>query len=362
MHPILTQAERIGVYLAAWLILGLLLTALTVASGQVDIAPSVLFILPLTLVYSFVCLSAWYLCRAFPLSKTPFPRLAFTHLVAAAFAGSFGLLLGTGWRSVINQLPLGSSSASFPEIDVRLLFGIAAVLFLLAVAVHYLIVAFEDSRAVERRVLELKLLAQEAELKALRAQIDPHFLFNSLNSVSALTTRNPSAAREMTLLLADFLRKSLKFGTNQEITLSEELSLATNFLEIEQVRFGSRLRVDLAVDEHAHQCLVPPLLLQPLLENAINHGIAHLVDGGTIQLRAYRNGTRLRLTLENPCDPHRPQSTGTGIGLENIRLRLRSLYDTEARVDLYEDKRVFRVELSLPLHDLPGPHEASTEK
>ncbi len=353
MHPILAHTERILVYLVAWLILGFLFMALTALSGQAEWIGAAMFILPLTIVYAFVCLSAWYLCRAFPLDRTPFSQLILTFIVAAAVASSFEVLVSNGWRWMLGQSGFIGASAILPTISTQLFFGIGVMLFLLGGAAQYLIVAFEDSRAAERRVFELKLLAQEAELKALRSQIDPHFLFNSLNSVSALTTKNPHAARNMTLLLADFFRKSLKFGANESITLEEELSLAASFLEIEKIRFGTRLRVETAVEEAAKICRVPSLLLQPVLENSIAHGIAHLVDGGTIRIQAHRNGSRLNVKVENPCDPDRPKRTGTGVGLENVRMRLRSLYDAEARLDVYEDKRVFRVELSLPIQDAP---------
>ncbi len=355
MHPILAQRERILIYLAGWLILGLLLSALVAMPGEVEWVSTLVFVIPLTVVYAFICLSAWYLCRAFPLERTSLSQMLLVYLVASSLSSSFLVMLGLGVQWILTQVPPVAALGPPAAIDARLFFGIGAVLFLLAVAIHYLIITFEESRSAERRAFEMKLLAQEAELKALRAQIDPHFLFNSLNSISALTTKNPHAARSMTLLLADFLRKSLKFGANESIPLEDELSLASNFLEIEQVRFGSRLRIDTAVDDAAKKCLVPPLLLQPLLENAINHGIAHLVDGGTIRVQAHRNGTRLVVKLENPCDPERPKHTGSGVGLENVRMRLRTLYDTEARLDLYEDKRMFRAEIALPAQEARTP-------
>src|SRR4029079_2516584 len=149
------------------------------------------------------------------------------------------------------------------------------LLYLLAMAVSYLAAAFEVSRDAERRGLELQVLAREAELRALRAQLDPHFLFNSLQSISALTTADPPAARRMCLLLADFLRDTLAVGSQARIPLRSELLLAQRFLEIEQVRFGERLRVDIE-PEQAGDIAVPPLILQPLVENAVRHGIAHV--------------------------------------------------------------------------------------
>jgi LytS/YehU family sensor histidine kinase len=128
----------------------------------------------------------------------------------------------------------------------------------------------------ERKGAELQLLAQESELKALRAQLNPHFLFNSLNSISALTAVDPSRAREMCVLLSDFLRRSLGLGERRLVALREELDLARTYLAIEQIRFGARLKLAWTLDPAAEPALLPTLLLQPLVENAIKHGIAAL--------------------------------------------------------------------------------------
>ena len=348
MHPFFVRRERLVIYLAAWLIIGLLLTALVALPGEVDWLLALVFALPLSLFYAFVCLSAWYLCRAFPFQKTDIQKLLLLYAIAASISSSIWILLAQGWTLLLSQLAIFETARARSVGEARLLFGIGVILYFLSVAVHYLITTFEASREAERRSLELKLHAQEAELKALRAQIDPHFLFNSLNSISALTLQNPEAARRMTLLLSDFLRKSLRFGAREQITLQEELSLIQHFFEIEQVRFGQRLQIRQLVDVPSANCLVPPLLLQPLVENAISHGIAHLIEGGTIFLSAGNRGSRLNIHIENPIDPDRPKSRGNGLGLDNSRKRLRTLYGSEARLETTLTESSFELDLSLP--------------
>ena len=132
-----------------------------------------------------------------------------------------------------------------------------ALVYLLAGAVHYALLAMDASRRAEHRALELQVHAREAELKALRAQIDPHFLFNSLHSISALTGSDPAGARRMALLLGDFLRDSLRVGRHQRIALAEELRLLEQFLEIERVRFGDRLRAAWDIQDDSRSCQVP---------------------------------------------------------------------------------------------------------
>ena len=156
------------------------------------------------------------------------------------------------------------------------------LLFLLALAVHYVLLAFEAAAQAERRQLELQILTRDAELRALRAQIDPHFLFNSLNSISALTTADAAGARRMCLLLGGFPARHAAMSARASGSRSPTSSRwPSGFSRIEQVRFGERLQVERGVEKAPARCLVPPLLLQPLVENAVTHGIARMLDGGT---------------------------------------------------------------------------------
>jgi len=215
--------------------------------------------------------------------------------------------------------------------------------------------AFEEATQAERSALELEVLAREAELRALRAQIDPHFLFNALNSISSLTGSDPAAARAMCLELADFLRESVRLGSAASIPLADELALAEKYLAVERARFGSRLRVEREVSAEAGACGVPPLVLQPLVENAVTHGVANLVGGGVVRIAARRLGKRLHLTVDNPMDPGAAVRPGEGVGLANVRGRLAALYGQEARVEVLQDGGHFRVELVWPAAPASAP-------
>ncbi len=213
----------------------------------------------------------------------------------------------------------------------------------------------EESRAAQARVLETSILARDAELKALKAQINPHFLFNSLNSISALTSKDPAKAQEMCILLADFLRMTLGLGEKTLVPLREELELLQRFLAIERVRFGERLQADAHVEAQAQACLLPPLILQPLVENAIIHGIAGLSAGGTVRLSAECNGGQLHLTIENSVDPDAAPSRKGGLGLANVRQRLETRYGKEASMKVTAEEELFRVTLSLPAEMASAP-------
>jgi two-component system, LytTR family, sensor histidine kinase AlgZ len=348
MHPILARRSRLGLYLGAWTLLGLLLAAALSAPGALEPARAASISIPLTLAYAFVCLSAWYVARSTPLGPTGNVRAIVTAATAAVVSSAAWLAAAGAWLQLFARGDdLAHVNRAFPALR-ALAFGFGVLLYLLSLAVSYLLAAFELSREAERRGLEGEVLAREAELRSLRAQIDPHFLFNSLHSISALTTADPPAARRMCVLLADFLRDSLALGSEPRIPLRRELALAGRFLEIERVRFGGRLRVELSAQE-AEDCLVPPLVLQPIVENAVTHGIAHLVEGGTIRVRASRGTATLTIVADNPCDADRPRGTGTGVGLPNVRARLRALYGDNAHMSAGEAGGLWRVEVSLPI-------------
>ncbi|HEY6390975.1 MAG TPA: histidine kinase [Bryobacteraceae bacterium] len=178
--------------------------------------------------------------------------------------------------------------------------------------------------------------------------MNPHFLFNCLHSISALATVDGVRARDMCIKLSDFLRSTLSLGEKNSISLREELALAKAYLDVEQVRFGSRLRIELETDAECENCKVPPLFLQPLVENAVKHGIAGLVDGGTIRLRAHCSEGWLRVRVENEFDQEVPAARRHGLGLQNVRNRLRALYENQARLDTSVAGNLFVAEVELP--------------
>lgn len=347
MHPILARRRRVALYLGLWILVGLLFAALLAGQGDIGWTVALMAALPLATAFSFVCLSAWYVSRGMPLVATGAVRIAATAVTASVLSSAAWLAIARVWIGLLGRAGLADRRAVFDAID-WLLFGFGVLLYLLSIAVSYLVAASEASQEAERRGLQVQVLAREAELRSLRAQIDPHFLFNSLHSISALTTADPAAARRMCLLLAEFLRESLALGAEDRITLARELALVRRFLEIERVRFGDRLRMDVSAGDAA-DCLVPPLLLQPIVENAVTHGVAHVLAGGTVTVAASRTAQWLRIVIENPCDADRPRGSGAGVGLANVRARLRALHGADAAVDATEREGAWHVEVTLPM-------------
>jgi hypothetical protein len=348
MHPIFGRFERLAAYLTAWLLFGILLGAVFTRLGLTWIAALAL-LLPLSLIYAFVCLSAWYVCRATPLKTSSMIRVLTSSASAAAVSAVLWLGLARGWMGVLSSTPTFAPEAERYANQLPFLFAIGFLLFLVALAAHYALMAAELTREAERDRLELEVLTREAELRALRAQVDPHFLFNSLNSISALTGSDPAGARRMCLLLADFLRSTLDVSARGRISLGEELALAERFLDIEQVRFGSRLQVERRIDETAASCRVPALILQPLVENAVTHGIATLVEGGVIRLEVWRHDGRLAIAVENPREADVAPPKRPGVGLANVQQRLHAAFGKTATFEMRTEPRLFRVQLEVPV-------------
>jgi hypothetical protein len=181
--------------------------------------------------------------------------------------------------------------------------------------------------------MQLRAAAQEAELTTLKAQLNPHFLFNSLNVIRAMIPRDLPAPREAVTSLSKLLRASLQHGTRELIPLSQELEMIEDYLRLEGIRHEKRLHVDWRVDEAALSCGIPPFAVQTLVENAINHGIGRRKAGGIVVVQAVVQGDALQVKITNPGRLS-TGSTSTGLGLMNVRARLRLLWDGQARLDL----------------------------
>jgi two-component system sensor histidine kinase AlgZ len=330
MHPILAHRRRLGFYLLAWLPVAAVLTALLARPGAMPAGPAAALAVPLTLLYAFLGLAAWYPARGMPLERGRAAAIAATHGAGALLTSAVWVAAGAGLARLLAAASGWNDLPALYARELLALFAAGVLLYLLCVALQYLFLSFEAVREAERREAELTTLAREAELAALKARVQPHFLFNSLNAIAALVSRDPPQAREMCVALSDFLRSSLAVGERSNVTLAEEMDLARRYLDVERVRFGDRLRVDEDLDPDAEDCRVPPLLLQPLVENAVVHGISTLMAGGVIRLETARSARRLRILVENPYDPQSPARPRGGMGEKLVRDRLAAVYGREA--------------------------------
>ena len=207
----------------------------------------------------------------------------------------------------------------------------------------------QDVRANEKRESDTVRLARDAELATLRQQLQPHFLFNSLNSISALAGVRPEQARKMIQQLSDFLRGTIKKDDHQLVSLQEEFSHLELYLDIEKVRFGHRLQTEIKVDEVVRPHLLPSLLLQPIVENAIKFGLYDTIGEIVITIEARSADKQLVLRVQNPFDPETSQPRqGTGFGLSSVQRRLYLLYGRNDLLSTRTENKIFITEVKIP--------------
>ncbi len=282
-------------------------------------------------VFALLSLPAIGFARKFPLGSAPLRLLAAVHLVASLVFSLVWMLLRAGVAVWLESL---SFSDMLQHALVATLF-FNLLVYWVVVTVTHAVGFYRSLRERERRTLELEKHVTEARLLALQMQLNPHFLFNALHGISALMYRDVDAADRMLVRLSELLRHALDRTDAQRVPLRDELAFLDRYLELEQIRFGDRLTVQHAIEEAARDALVPNLLLQPLVENALKHGIEPQVKPGVITLRANLvNGRRVHLEVE---DNGRGLAPGTlaegGIGTANSRSRLAQLYGPNARIE-----------------------------
>jgi LytS/YehU family sensor histidine kinase len=207
----------------------------------------------------------------------------------------------------------------------------------------------QDQKENEKRKSEAEKLARDAELYNLRQQLQPHFLFNSLNSINALIGFKPDEARKMIHQLSDFLRGTLKKDDQQLVPLTEELAHLQLYLDIEKVRFGHRLQTEVSCDDRCGEAKLPAMLLQPIVENAIKFGLYDTTESVTVSIRAEMEDSYLALTVQNPYDPKtaKPRK-GTGFGLSGVQRRLYLLFARTDLIETYADDNIFTTIIKVP--------------
>jgi two-component system, LytTR family, sensor kinase len=278
----------------------------------------------------------YYLARRFPLRRPHLARNVLAHLcgalvVCVAWAGAgvaMRLILGTSWQGV----PLSRHLASWMLISLPW----SVFIYFAVLGCMHAFTYFVEARERETQAAQLAAQLAEARLGALRMQLHPHFLFNSLNAITVLVRdQHTREATRMLELLSDVLRQVLRTDPAHEVALAEELRFLEQYLAIEQVRFSDRLNVTFAVDTDVRDAAVPGFVLQPLVENALRHGLADRSEEGTVEIGARRDGGDLVLWVrDNGVGLRADAARGPGLGLANTRERLATLYGARARLDL----------------------------
>jgi hypothetical protein len=356
VHPLLSDRRALVAYVAAWLLLSIVPASILASPGDGRFLLALAATAPVSLLLGLGTLPLYHLCRVLPLRIASLGRILRMQLaVAAVWSIAWLALIAIAARVADGATPRGLAG----EVERRsgALLAVGAVLYFCVMSFQYLVASVRRTRSSERRAMAASLQMREAQLALLKAQIHPHFLFNSLNAISALTVEDPRLARELCVLLADFLRGSLAMGERGMVRLEEELRLARAYLDIERIRLGERLALEIEVTPPAGEVQVPALLLQPLVENAITHGIASCAQGGTLSICAHTTPAMLVISVSNPFDPEAPLPRGSrpgsgGVGLANVSRRIAACYHG-ASLTTRRDPDRFTSTLVLPVQS-PG--------
>ena len=291
----------------------------------------------------------WYIVRYVQPDRQDRFRVMSAHIIAAMLAVTFWVfafrLMLKGWMSAEEQYIVFLDETMV----IRAIIGL--IYYLLIILVYYLIQYYQNLQEKITNEYELNAIIKDTELRALKSQINPHFIFNSLNSVSALTVSKPKKAREMVIKLSDFLRFSLGKSNAEQNTVETELNNIQLYLDIEKVRFGDQLNVEYHIEELCKQAYVPNLILQPLLENAIKYGVSESLDPVTIKISGQAIDDFLVLRISNNYESSTFTSKGHGIGLKNITQRLNLIYGKRSWLKVSDHDGIFEVELGVPLNE-----------
>jgi Putative regulator of cell autolysis len=278
----------------------------------------------------------------------------YTYILTLCFVLSGIWLLIS--RSILMGLENNLSEYSIffsHSIPVRMAFALLIIGCMALISILWY--TLEDKQAAEKRQAEVEQLSKEAELYKLRQQLQPHFLFNSLNSINALIGIKPEQARTMIQQLSDFLRGTLKKEDNQWISLDEELHHLQLYLDIEKVRFGHRLTAQINKEFNGDEAMLPAMLLQPVVENAIKFGLYDTTDDIVITIAAELQYPELKITITNPFDPETARP-GTGFGLKSVQRRLYLLFARNDLLQTSSSDQTFITTIKIPQHDQGSPN------
>ncbi len=296
-------------------------------------------------IYLLLGIGIWFIVNYNPFELKNLVNLIVAHSLSVLF------IMGV-WLSVAGLLTgiiFGEIKLSEPFtelIPIRIILGI--MYYLLTGLIYYLMIYYQNFKERVEHEANIEAKYKEAELNTLKAQINPHFIFNSLNSISSLTISDPDVAQEMIVKLSDFFRMTLKKDNTQFASLSEEIRYSRLYFEIEKIRFQEKLEYLIDCDDKYAAVKVPHLILQPLLENAIKHGVQESISQVQVKLRCYKEKEYVFLELSNEFDPD-SKFEGQGIGHKNIRERLRLIYSRNDLIDIQIINNQYTAILKIPL-------------
>ncbi len=345
IHPIISHQRAFYLYLSAWTIFAVAQAAFLYLYAGLSLYASVIDATIYNSVMVLLGFSLWYPVE-YNQKKETFIKILLHSFITgialiAIWAGISHIISGAILAN--NEVYLVFTKRIFSQ---RIMVG--SFLILILMSLYNIFIFYRDLEDQKIREKTLKNQIKEAELKALKAQLNPHFLFNSLNSIGSLTISDPDGARIMINQLSDFLRYSLQKNNDQYISLKEELQNIDRYLQIEKVRFSDRLICETETDPDSLNLKLPAMILQPLYENAIKHGLYESIEPVTIRTYCQVNKGDLEISIINNFDPQSVSTRGEGVGIENTANILKNIYNHPQLLLTRRENSHFEVSLTIP--------------
>ena len=342
-HPLTHNYRLLGFYTLFWAVIGITNIVLQVLWYNVSLTESLLDTGTTYILYPLLGSSIWYSIRYNSLEEVGIVRLVVFHFVAAS------ILCGI-WVSISYAIfqPFITEKNHFLKDGLPSKIFAGYVMYTIYLVFFYAVNYYQSLKEKIKKEGEYKSLIREAELQALKSQINPHFLFNSLNSISSLTVSDPEKAQEMVINLSTFMRYSLIHNEKEMVSFSRELENIKLYLAIEKVRFGKKLNAEFEIDAQCLDAEIPNMILQPLYENAIKYGVYETTEQVTIKTTCECDGNALKINIINDFDSSSIKRKGEGIGLRNIRKRMEIIYNQPDLLKITDLKTSFEVQLIIP--------------
>lgn len=346
-NPFISNKKVLATYSIVWFFTYCVHVSVLTFFLNIPLIPSLLDSVIFNGLYQVIGISLWYTVSFNSLDNYNTAKIFLNHIAAAVITSS--LWIGIGYYIMANVVSDNHVYSNFLTQSLIWRFLIGILFYAIIIAVDYVIIYYANFQEKLIKEVELNALVKEAELKTLKYQINPHFIFNSLNSISSLTISNPTLAHEMTIKLSLFLRSILSKNEKQKNKLSEEIANAKLYLDIEKVRFNDKFDFVEELKDECKDLEVPSMILQPIFENAIKHGVYESLDKVTIKLSCGMEKEYFKIMIENNFDPDSIPRKGEGIGIKNIRNRLKLIYNQENLLTVHKTNNLFRVNIFIPV-------------
>jgi two-component system, LytTR family, sensor kinase len=345
-HPIFSNKVRLIIWWLVWIFLALGQSLLYYYAFGRFIEISMVDSLVSLLIYSGIGLALWYPFRFFNSGEIKTTALITNIVLSGAISITLWVLITKFIMTTV--LPEQNGYKEYWDATFPYRVGSGVFIYFLIILAYFLFVSLSNLSEKNAKEARLESLVKETELKMLRSQINPHFLFNSLNSISSLTITDPVKARDMIVKLSEFMRYALSRKDEQPVSLQAELENLRLYLDIEKVRFGDKLTTEEIIDSNCLDLKIPVMLLQPLYENAVKHGVYESTESVKITTRAQLIDGYFEITISNNYDPSPSSKRGTGTGLLNVTRRLELFYGKKASIKTTKENNIYTVNMYIP--------------